>query len=860
MKNSVTKLKSFVQELKQRIKKLENENVNFQTVNNVLSKNITSLYKTASFEIQRKDKIIDDLRKRYAIIKFCIFIKKSYYGLLIIIFLLTFSQIVPSTSKMFSSTVNFQIEKTEDNKSSESEKNIEQIENTIEKTKILNPNKNDNIKTIIIKPNHDIPKTIYYKRMCQKLAQQNDTIDSKKQILQQIENTNTTDKITQDKNEEFNKDVNTLKEMSTSLIHNESKDIINSTLVICESDITQSDCELDTTPVIQSDNQEKDKENVSTESFFSKLKKQPTKFKKKLIISPATIGVQNTNYKCAKKIDQINSLASTTKCEITNSPEKQIIKSLNKDTLRTCNTNNFPEFGIKTENKPFTTDILHNQQLCTPENNLIPSTNIKFEQFPIRRKKKVIEKDENTLALINMKKSSQITLTCTSPSIDNEFNKSMENDKCLSVNNERESSSPSQQKNNQSKCNLDTLNCTNDITESIYFNNSCKSSSKDTSIETNLTNKTVLSSINNIEVKQVPITRNTKTVKRDNNNLNKSNKVAYSSCIKDLKNKYDSKTNDKQLSTDTLHNKKLSTYDNKKQTSSINIEVEQVPFLRKIKVLEHNNNTLNRLKKVTQDSCVKGHENKYGSKTDDKQLSTDIICNQKLSTCEKINQNKMPSINIEVEQFPIKRRKTVIEKDKNSIILNNVRKRSGVTYMTSSIDVEVDKSSENVKLLSMINDRELSSPSQQKNNQSTCNLDTFKGENSITESKQLNNSCKNSSINTSVEISPTNKTVIPSINIEVEQGSIFRHSNARKVIMRLTPDDKLETKEGRHVQLITIKDHYSKPVSSFNGAKKTEIDVSKKSILLDKVIESSSHFYVPQVKKRRAMNFSSSDS
>lgn len=74
LKNSVTKLRLLVQELKQRIKKLENENTNLQTVNNVLSKNITSLYKTASIEIQRKDKIIDDLRKRYVIIKFCIFI------------------------------------------------------------------------------------------------------------------------------------------------------------------------------------------------------------------------------------------------------------------------------------------------------------------------------------------------------------------------------------------------------------------------------------------------------------------------------------------------------------------------------------------------------------------------------------------------------------------------------------------------------------------------------------------------------------------------------------------------------------------------------------------------------------------
>ncbi|XP_022177980.1 uncharacterized protein LOC111039013, partial [Myzus persicae] len=247
------------------------------------------------------------------------------------------------------------------------------------------------------------------------------------------------------------------------------------------------------------------------------------------------------------------------------------------------------------------------------------------------------------------------------------------------------------------------------------------------------------------------------------------------------------------------------------------------------------------------------HKNKDGSKTDDKQLSTDILCNQKLSTPEKINQNKVSSINIEVEQFPIRRRKTVVGKDNNSIDLSNVRKHSCVTYLSSPINNEFNKSTENV-------DREPSSPSQQKNNQSKCDFDTLTCANNITESKHLNNSFKSSSENIPVELSPTNKTVIPSINIEVEQGFIFRQSNARKVIMRLTSDDKQETKKGRHVQLITIKDHYSKPVPIFNGAKKTDIDVSTKSILTEKVVESSSHFYVPQVKRRRTMNFGSADS
>ena len=248
----------------------------------------------------------------------------------------------------------------------------------------------------------------------------------------------------------------------------------------------------------------------------------------------------------------------------------------------------------------------------------------------------------------------------------------------------------------------------------------------------------------------------------------------------------------------------------------------------------------------------------HDPKTDNKLLETDILHNQQLFTSEKNNQ--IQSMNIEVEQFPIRRKKPVIEKDNNSLDLSNVRKRSCVTYISPSMNSEFNKSTENVKYLSKNKDREPSSPFQQKTNQSKYNLDTIKYANNITESKHLNNSFESSSKNTSVVTNLTNKTEIPSINIEVEQGFIFRQSNARKVIMHSTSDDKQETKKVRRVQLITIKDHYSKPVPSFNGAKKTEIDVSKKSILIEKVVESSSHFYVPQVKRKRTMNFSSADS
>lgn len=64
MKDSNEKLKTYIQELKDYNKKLEKELLHFKCINDTLSKNITSLYKTATSEIQRKDKIIEELRKR----------------------------------------------------------------------------------------------------------------------------------------------------------------------------------------------------------------------------------------------------------------------------------------------------------------------------------------------------------------------------------------------------------------------------------------------------------------------------------------------------------------------------------------------------------------------------------------------------------------------------------------------------------------------------------------------------------------------------------------------------------------------------------------------------------------------------
>lgn len=64
LKNSNSKLLAKIVELKLVISKLEKENSKFKSNNTILSNNITSLYKTATSEIQRKDKIINELRKR----------------------------------------------------------------------------------------------------------------------------------------------------------------------------------------------------------------------------------------------------------------------------------------------------------------------------------------------------------------------------------------------------------------------------------------------------------------------------------------------------------------------------------------------------------------------------------------------------------------------------------------------------------------------------------------------------------------------------------------------------------------------------------------------------------------------------
>lgn len=572
---------------------------------------------------------------------------------------------------MFSSNSNLLLKETQLNKLSEGKQM-----SSVEKFKVLNQNNDDNITNIVIEPNRDIPKTVYYKRMCQKLDQQNNAIELKNNKLKLIENSNTIiiDKIIQDKNEELcNDNNNTLKEIVNPLKSNDFKENLDSTLVICESDVTpsESDCELNTTPVIQCGNSVKGKENISLESFFSKLK-QPIKLKKKMVISPATIGVKNSPNAILKNGEELNksrNLDSNIKVQrkVNNSSENKVIKSSNNITQSVFSKEHSTKFDSKTDVKPLsTTDIIYNRKSSTSENNQIPSIN------------------------------SEAT----------------------------------------------------------------------------------------IGVQNIP-----NTILKYGEELNRSRNL--------------------------------------------------------------NSN------RITQSVFTKEHSTKLDSKIDVKPFSsTDIIYNKKSSTSK--NNNQIPSINIEVEQVPSKRKIVVKEINIDNIEPIKVRKSARVTRLSSSVDNDINMPIKNVKYLSM-NHEKKSSPPKQEINQLEYNLSTNCHINNLKTLPQSVDSIRIPSKYTAVE-AKHNETCTPSISIEVEQGSIFKHSNTRKVIMRSSSENKQEIKKGRRVQLITIKDHYSQPLPSFNGAKKTEIDVSKKSVHTEKVVESSSHFFVPQLlKRRRVMHFSNAD-
>jgi len=593
------------------------------------------------------------------------------------------------------------------NKLSEGNQDSEQVNNIADKSKI--PNQcNDNIETILIQPNNDIPKTVYYKRLCQKLIQQNATIELKNNVPKHIEKYNQDDKIIiNNENEEFNNDNNIIKESKivAPLVHNTSKEYLNSTLVICESDITPSDCELDTTPVIQCERLEKGKENVSSDSLFSKLK-QSTKLKKKMIITPATIGVQNVleTLKCAEKLNKNTKLNSENiKCKVSDLLDNEI-NNCDKNTQSIFIEDHDKMNDSKTDNRTLlTTDIIYSEELpSTTKNNQTPTINIEVEQVPTSRKTIVIKNNSVISVPTKVRKS---RVTCLSSSNNHSSNMLIKSVKCLSMSNEKPSTSLSEETNDRSENKLPTI----------------------------------------IDVSNL-----------------------------------------------------------KECTRSVD---------------------------SVQNSAI---ENNFG-----------------VNMC-----TSTPSISIEIEQVPTKRKTVILQKD-NVIPVPIKVKKSRVTCLSSSNDYESNISIENIKCLPMNNKKQSFSPYKQ-NDKSKCKLPDVNYNDDVKELVQSVYSVKNSSKNTAIEKN-VDKNIIPSISIDVEQGSIFKRSNTRKVIIRSSSENKREVKKGRRVQLITIKDHYSQPLPSFNGAKKTEIDVSKNSVHIEKVVESSSRFYVPQVKRRRTMNFGNAD-
>ncbi|XP_050431330.1 uncharacterized protein LOC126839921 [Adelges cooleyi] len=619
LKETNIKYQNYILELNQRIKCLEDEKSNLKSVNMVLSKNITSLYKTAFSEIQRKDKIINDLRARN----------------------------VPSF--MHSSKHTYQSNLAAVGSSS-NKPSLPEITN---KPDVLDHNENLYSSNVVIQPNQNVPKTIFSQRMYQKLTKTNE-------IAQESTTTaifNFKDDI--GKNKDNIVQHNTPEDVAASSNKNISIEDPNSTLVICDSDLTQSDCENELPSANLSTSSLKDKENVLLGSIFSKLK-QPIKSKKRMVIAPATIGVNNLSKPInSSKIEQLSSKA------IKNTlPKSASIVEDNKNIQQSCVVKNTPHCG-ENKNKLNSTVVrpkFLSDNICSPNiksdskchellrtnanNNQLPSVNIEVEQVPIIRKRTVVERSPRSQVIATTRKSSSIVNTSQSTS-------------------------------------------------------------------------------------NVNISQSTSNVRRVS--VNEENKSSP-------------------------HSQGIAT---KRKSSSIVNTSQSSSNVRQVSVKEENETirTPQSKNQVYQNASTKiGHTRKSTS-----------------TECDGLNSSKKPT--------PVK-----------------------YSYNSPVIRTSVGN-------------------------------------------------------NDKITAIPTDKTDEPSINIEVEQGTIFQRSK-RRVIARtdseLTEHNQ-ELKKGRRVKLITIQDHCSKPLKSFNGAKKTDIDVSKKSVLIEKVVESSSHFYVPPVKRKRPINFSSAD-
>lgn len=707
------------------------------------------------------------------------------------------------------------------NKSSNKKQDTQEIINPKNNSEVLNENDYDDITNIIIQPNHDIPKTIYYKRLCEKLIKQNETNSCKNKTLKCIENSNT--EIIQDKHEFINN--NMLKETGSHVSHNDSLHHLNSTLVICESDVTLSECELDTTPINNFENLKKSKNNITFKSFSPELK-QPKNLNKNMVLNSTTKKIQNLSndtFKCVEKLKENENLELKIINKISVSPETKIIKYQNKDDQSTVIKEHDIKYSlIENDEIPLETNEIHNKNVFTPNKiNQIPSINIEVEQIPCKKKKVVTEKNNATVKVAKVIESSR--LSCLSSSEVNNCNMSTKHVKNLS-DNEKELSSIPKQGNNQLELPVD--HCVDGFKKFAQLKDTVINSSTSTAVETSLANKINIPFIN-IEVDQVPMRRKRVVVLKDNDfeeNINKLLHVTSSN-----------------PSTDSEHNvltknAKHPPINKKKELSS--------PITQNINYFDGkipDNNNINSYKKCTQsNNTVIGSPKNTAPET---------------SLADKIG---TPSINIKVEQVPIRRKRVIIPKD-NNFEITEVRKSFHMPCSNLSSDDEFNTSSKNVKCLFM-NHKEKTSSSLTKNNQLKHKLPVDKHVGDLNKFTRSNDPNKNSTENTVIDPCVINSTDVPSISIEVEQGSMFRHSSTRKVIMRSSSlDNKQEIKKGRRVELITIKNHYSQPLPSFNGAKMTEIDVSKNKVHIEKVVESSSRFYVPQVKRRRPMNFGNAD-
>lgn len=820
------------------------------------------------------------------------------------------------SSEYWSRTREIQIDKLSERKQDEEKQNY-----TVNKSEEQNQSTNNNnnfTPHFILKPNDSIPKTVYYKRLCQKMALQNESIKFKNEMPQ---NNKESYEVKQNKN-----DKNISKQMLSPI---DSDENFNCTLVICESDVAPSDSELDITPINQLEKCKETTENISPKTCNSVIK-QPLKKNKKMVITPATIGVHNMSYKSLKSVENYNrnrNLNANIQLSMNKSLENKVLSSLSKGTRIIPNTEHNTQCDSKTDKQLPITDTIHRQKsFSSGDITVIPSVHVENEHTSVKRKSVLIEKDSNTFALIQKNKPKNII--CLNPSVDNTISRSTKNANCLIVNNEEQLDSSFKDKLNQLKSELPVINCNNNPQKCVQSNHLVKNYRTNNSVESSPANKTCALPINS-KIDQVQLAQKKVTIEEDEKNsqeLTKMKKLSrVTSRSSSIVNSIDMST--KNVKCSSLNNEKKTLFKQKNNVSESELpiincnsnlsefaqlnrsvksssnnksletsladktcipsrsnEVDQFPRTRRrvvalnnynitkdlnkvnkspIGSIENSSVNLNSLSMINQTKSLSTFKQKYNKSESELPLINHNSNLSELSKSSHINKSSsknksvetslvhktcMPSTSIEVDQVPI-RRKRVVK-------LMNYNDTQKLTKVNESPISSIENSTLNVKDVMVTNENKSSSLISEQKNQLEGKLsDNIKLDGNLSKHLQSNDSVQSSSESTIVKTGEN-----PTINIEVEQGSVFRRSNGkRKVIQHSPEDNKQEIKQGRRVQLITIQDHYSEPLVSFNGARKTEIDLSKKSIHIEKVVESSSLFYVPQVKKRRSMNFGNAD-